>query len=392
MSTSPDAATTVQPPPLPVEWTQISKDESCGRPYRIPTDAMEYSQDETEVCIVGTAGQKITFMGRDLLKTCPKVERLILRSHLLMKMEGLDMEDNNLELLELYDNQIEALENLDDVGPNLRVLDMSYNMIRDMAPVSLCGNLVELYLANNKVKTMAGLSSLARLKKVDLGANRIRVMEETELSGLPDLEELWLGKNKIERIDGISKLSKLRRLDVQANRLTSVDNLEAQNLTLEELYLSHNAITAEGLGGLSLEFPKLSTLDISRNRLTNTIPLAHLTSVEDLWLSGNEIKDYQSIETLGNLENLDCVYLEYNPIDDDFEYRKKIKQIMPSLNQIDAVPIRPSGFGHPSLFANNSVRGVLKPGLSSSIEQLRDLQGQAIDLARAQQTEKVEAD
>jgi len=391
MNTSPDTQT-VQPPPLPVEWTQINKDESCGRPYRIPSDAMEYSQDETEVCIVGTAGKKITYMGRDLLKTCPKVERLILRSHLIIKMEGLDTDDSKMELLELYDNQIEVLENLDDVGPNLRVLDMSYNMIRDMMPVSLCPNLVELYLANNKIKTMTGLSSLVKLKKIDLGANRIRVMEESELSGLPDLEELWLGKNKIERIGGISKLSKLRRLDVQANRLTSVDNLEGQNQTLEELYLSHNAITVEGLGGLSLEFPNLSTLDISRNRLTNTIPISHLTSIEDLWLSGNEIKDFESIESLSNLGNLDCVYLEYNPIGDDFEYRKKVKQIMPSLNQIDAVPIRPSGFGDVSSIASRKVTGVLKPGISSSVEQLRDLQAQAIDLARSQQAEKKEAD
>ena len=105
-----------------------------------------------------------------------------------------------------------------------------------------------LDLANNKIKEVKGLSKLCKLRKLDLGANRIRTMphdtDEEEFS--PSLEELWLGKNKIEVIQGLEKLEKLRRLDVQANRLTSIDGLTTQVDTLEELYLSHNAIDNAG--------------------------------------------------------------------------------------------------------------------------------------------------
>lgn len=60
----------------------------------------------------------------------------------------------HLELLELYDNMVDELRELDGgekdgdgvglPGRNLRVLDISYNVIRDMGPVSLCPNLQEL--------------------------------------------------------------------------------------------------------------------------------------------------------------------------------------------------------------------------------------------------------
>ena len=119
-----------------------------------------------------------------------------------------------LRLLELYDNIVQALdeESMKGCGPSLKTLDMSYNAIRDMTPVSYCSpqNLTELYLANNKLKEIKGLASLKNLKKLDLGANRIRIMDPKELGGLINLEELWIGKNKIEEISGLEKVSMTR--------------------------------------------------------------------------------------------------------------------------------------------------------------------------------------
>ena len=61
-------------------------------------------------------------------------------------MEGINDLDT-LEKVELYDNQllrITALESL----TSLKVLDISYNSVRDMSPVSCCLNLEELYIGN----------------------------------------------------------------------------------------------------------------------------------------------------------------------------------------------------------------------------------------------------
>jgi len=144
--------------PLPLQWTQMGQqqqqhDTPTPPPVRYPADVAEILPEDTEICIVGTAGQKITHIGNDF--SCnttapvnPNLTQLILRSHLIRTMEGLE-HFVGLELLELYDNQVDALQCLDKgengrPGTTLRTLDMSYNVIREMKPVSLCPNLTEL--------------------------------------------------------------------------------------------------------------------------------------------------------------------------------------------------------------------------------------------------------
>ena len=195
-----------------------------------------------------------------------------------------------------------------------------------------------LDLANNKLKTISGLDNLTQLRKLDLGANRIRVIEG--LDGLIHLEELWMGKNKIESISGLDKLTKLRRLDLQSNRLTKIEHLDPFHTTLEELYLAHNGITTEGAaaGLTTMSFPELSIVDLSRNRLTSTEPFKNLKSLDELWISGNKIARFDDVVYVKDV-NLDTIYLEYNPVQDDPMYRRKIADLLPGLKQIDATLI-----------------------------------------------------
>lgn len=188
-------------------------------------------------------------------------------------------------------------------------------------------------------------------------------MNESELSGLTNLEELWLGKNKIEKIDGLSSLTKLRRLDVQSNRLTTVDNLTAQTQTLEELYLAHNGIDVEGAmqeTGLALDFKGLETLDLSKNRLTSCKPFEHMTTLTALWISSNDIATFEDLDSLAALGTrkgacLEEIYLEHNPIYKDADYRTKLKDMIPSLKQID-----PDMIGQKIVTQNQSMEQVRK--------------------------------
>jgi len=168
---------------------------------------------------------------------------------------------------------------------------------------------------------------------------------------------------------------------VQSNRLTKIENLAAQVDTLEELYLAHNGIDNEGAKretGLALPFTKLDTLDLSRNRLTDTSPFAHLKSLSELWISGNDIKAFEDVEPIAGLE-LEGIYLEYNPVDKEFEYRKKLKEMIPSLNQIDA----------------NLIGGLAQHGYGSSrssggnlVERMRQLQDVVIQKAVPETSEE----
>ena len=381
---------------LPLDWTQLGSPVE-DMPIRYPHDVAEISSDELEIIIVGTAGQKITFMSDDFYTKCnPNLESLVLRSHLISEIKGIQG-FTKLEVLELYDNQLKSLACLEGPGPNLRILDMSYNAIRDMMPVTLCPNLTELYLANNKLKEIKGLKGLKMLRKLDLGANRIRVMDGEELGGMVNLEELWIGKNKIEQIQGLEQLNKLRRLDVQSNRLTTIENLTTQAPILEELYLAHNGIDDEGASmdtGLALNFPNLNVIDMCRNRLTSTTPFAHLEGLEELWISGNQVSGWEDVKplqeaALAGKQSLETVYLEHNPVASEFEYRKKLAEMLPSLNQIDANLIGGlAAHGMPttvvqqrqSNFSNNVTNNNLEMG--SLEEQMRQLQTTIVERAR----------
>ena len=107
----------------------------------------------------------------------------------------------------------------------------------------------------------------------------------------------------------------------------------------------------------------------------DTSPFAHITSLSDLWISGNDIKTFDDIESLGSLTELDSVYLEYNPVASEFEYRKKLAELIPSLTQIDA----------------NMIGGLAQHGYTSSagggnlVERMRQMQEAAIQKAKAEE-------
>jgi hypothetical protein len=133
---------------MPLDWTRVDP-RSEEEKIRYPWDVADIDKEDTDLVIVGTAGQKITKIGTDLAKYCnPQLDQLILRSHAIRTMEGFSS-FLHLDLLELYDNIIEELQALNEgeggaPGATLRVLDMSYNVIRDMQPVQCCPNLQEL--------------------------------------------------------------------------------------------------------------------------------------------------------------------------------------------------------------------------------------------------------
>jgi protein phosphatase 1 regulatory subunit 7 len=190
-------------------------------------------------------------------------------------------------------------------------------------------------------------------------------------------------------------LTKLRRLDIQSNRLTKIERLESQCETLEELYLAHNGIDNEGASqatGLALTFTKLNVLDLSRNRLTSTAPFTHLSALGELWLSGNEMQDFDAIiplkEASAQLQSLETLYLEYNPLASDFEYRKKLAEWIPTLKQIDATMI--GARTGPAAYGVTGMQGIIGGGNSSATaaptinpqEELRQLQAAAIMRAK----------
>jgi len=126
-----------------------------------------------------------------------------------------------------------------------------------------------------------------------------------------------------------------------SNRLTEIPPTALTALTsLEELYLSHNDLTViQGLDHSS----RLRTLDVSNNRIAHLTNLKHLHQLEELWASSNLLESFQEIEEeLGGLEGLHTVYFEYNPLQKNAgaTYRNKIRLLLKAIKQIDATFVR----------------------------------------------------
>ena len=105
---------------------------------------------------------------------------------------------------------------------------------------------------------------------------------------------------------------------------------------LSELYLSHNGIQDMD-NAFSTMANSLTLLDLISNKLSNLNQLpAHMPELTDLWLSTNQIRSFNDIQVLTQYPKIDTVYLEFNPISKDFEYRMRLKKMLPTLVQIDA--------------------------------------------------------
>lgn len=127
----------------------------------------------------------------------------------------------------------------------------------------------------------------------------------------------------------------MRIISIQSNRLTNLTGLSGLP-NLEELYLSHNAIT--DLSGLESN-TTLRVLDFSNNQVSHLSHLSTLKNLEDVWASNNQLASFEEVEReLKDKEQLQTVYFEGNPLQKNGPavYRNKVRLALPHITKIDA--------------------------------------------------------
>lgn len=142
-------------------------------------------------------------------------------------------------------------------------------------------------------------------------------------------------------------------------------------------------MTASQPTGLALPLSKITILDLSKNRITSTEPFAHLMlTLEELWLSSNNIKGFKDLDYIAAINQqqqqncLQGIYLEFNPVAQEFEYRKRLASLIgPTLETIDGIRIT----GYKSQPAGEFV---------SLEDQLRKFQDLALERAKQQNQQK----
>ena len=155
-----------------------------------------------------------------------------------------------------------------------------------LAMATSCKDAIKMWeTAEGKV---AADSEDVRLCPISLQAPVIQKMDAA-LSGLKKCKHLRLSTNSIDKITGLNGMECLTILSLGRNQLRKVEGLDANCDTLEQLWVSYNQIGT--LAGIE----KLHNLQI-------------------LFISNNKIADWKEVERLASLPKLRDLLMVGNPL------------------------------------------------------------------------------
>ncbi len=217
---------------------------------------------------------------------------------------------------------------------SLHTLSLSDNRLTGPVPASLgsISSLRRLWLNNNALSghLPSSLGDAVDLTLMDLHSNLLTGPVPSSFARLRNLEYLWLSYNSLSGpippdLAVPPGLVSLKLLDLRYNSLTGPIPVEFAHLSgLEDLWISHNSLSGSippELGGPASEpvgapgLVSLKLLDLRENDLTGRIPveLARLQQLKDLWLGFNLLTGEIPPE-LGGMAALRLLFLQGNDL------------------------------------------------------------------------------
>jgi len=149
----------------------------------------------------------------------------------------------------------------------------------------------------------------------------------------------WIAMEKRIELERRGKTPKqVKELILDNTRATQVEGLNEEYTSLESLSLINVGLTS--LKGFP-KLPALKRLDLGDNRISSGLAvLQGSPQLTHLNLSGNRIKDLETLEPLKSLEHLGNLDLFNNPCsNDEDEFRKKVFEMLPSLKYLDSADV-----------------------------------------------------
>lgn len=222
---------------------------------------------------------------------------------------------------------------------NMNYLNISYNELTNISPIARMKNLETLHMTYNNLSNLNSLRGLTKLRILNASINNLTDISSLEY--LTTIEDLDLSSNKnIADFTPIAHLTKMVSLNLGYSDFTD-STLLAGMASLQILAVAGNPglSNISGLAGktelwhLLMEgcsisdftpfstMPKVKSLYLSDNNITDISRLAHIPQAEMLILSGNRINDLSPVMGLKNLKSLsaddnaisDISCLENNP-------------------------------------------------------------------------------
>lgn len=185
----------------------------------------------------------------------------------------------------------------------LVILDLNNNTIRSIQPLSGLQNLQELYLQHNAISDLSALSGISALVKLDVSYNSIASL--APVSTLTALTWLNAETNSITDLGSIEKLTALTYLSLKSNQLTNIAAISGCT-ALTELNIASNQLT--DIAALS-SLTNMLYFDFSYNQVEKLPEFPKSCALVTINGSNNKLS---SLDSLGGLENLNNVHMDYN--------------------------------------------------------------------------------
>jgi uncharacterized repeat protein (TIGR01451 family) len=199
----------------------------------------------------------------------------------------------NLTHLTANHYNIESLEGL-QYAENLVSLDLNFNMISDLGPISELTSLNYLYLWGNNINDISPLENLTDLIDLDLDSNQIEDL--SPLANLVNLDWLYLNSNPASDIEVLRGLTNLTYVNLEN---MPIDLTEGSAALQTINYLRENGVTVQ----VSFDYEEELWMDTSEVTDT-TATISWYGTIE------NEMVDSASIQVYDHSINGDPLIIE----------------------------------------------------------------------------------
>ncbi|CAL5978835.1 leucine-rich_repeat domain-containing protein [Hexamita inflata] len=255
------------------------------------------------------------------------IKELIIRICGLKDYEDIELE--NLEILEISNwtlkiqniqkfNKLQHLNitctNCTDISnlylPQLRILNLRDNKLKDLTPISKFVNLEELNLSNNQdIKNTYPIQYLKKLTKLNLSYCQLYfVIQFEELTNL--LVELDVSDNFNVDLSSFKHFVNLKILNISRTNTDTINVLQPLN-NLETLDISKNDIVNIDI---LKYFCNLTYLNLSYTDVQNIELLPQLVHLKEIDLSNNPKMDFQPLQKMIQLRKLILAYNQLSNI------------------------------------------------------------------------------
>ena len=209
---------------------------------------------------------------------------------------------HNLQVLSLRKNSLTILSDWSTPLFNLRILDISQNLVVQLSETIVFNNLEDLNLSDNMIVNISDAAfTIPSLSSLDVSYNKL-----TEFPSVPNLRELIMSGNMIKSLDQNS-LSGLPSLQVLLlNNSPLLHSIEPLSLldcdNLSYLSLSRNRKLSPLPRDIFQTTPVLSVLDISNVLWTSLSPEQVPASAKKIIMSGVPLNCHCSLLWLWELK------------------------------------------------------------------------------------------